>query len=173
MIIIDLRSVIKKRLKAEALSETEILSKVHVHEEIMKGSINILYTDGMEYKFNECVSSQQKVWVIYSIWTNVICGRRYIFSTFKHLLENMSLLLVLENLVAGNVEKVLLTFKELMTDQTIMDSSLLIYWNSGEKKLFLLFSRILACCIMLKKKKSARCTMFFVDYMSYITLRHM
>ena len=32
------------------LAEMEILSKVHVHEEVMKGSTNILHTDGTKYK---------------------------------------------------------------------------------------------------------------------------
>ena len=35
------------------LAEMEILSKVHVHEDVMKGSTNIHHIDGTKYKFNE------------------------------------------------------------------------------------------------------------------------
>ena len=35
------------------LAEMEILSKVHVHEGVMKGSTNILHTDGSKCEFNE------------------------------------------------------------------------------------------------------------------------
>ena len=50
---IDVERVPGKSLTAEMLGEMKILSKVHVHEEVMKGSTNILHTDSTKYKFNE------------------------------------------------------------------------------------------------------------------------
>ena len=42
---IDLERVTEKNLTAEVLPEMEIFSKVHVHQGIMKVSINILHTN--------------------------------------------------------------------------------------------------------------------------------
>ena len=50
---IDIDRVPWKSLAAEMLAEMEILSKVHVHEGVMKGSTNVLHTDGSKCKFNE------------------------------------------------------------------------------------------------------------------------
>ena len=50
---IDLGRVPGKHLTAEILAKMEILLKVHVHEEVMKGAENILHTDGTKCKFNQ------------------------------------------------------------------------------------------------------------------------
>ena len=53
MVNVGVDRVPGKSLTAEMLAEMEILSKVHAHEEVMKGSTNILHTHGTKYKFNE------------------------------------------------------------------------------------------------------------------------
>ena len=50
---IDVDRVPGKSLAAEMLAEMEILSKGHLHKEVMKGSTNILHIDWTKYKFNE------------------------------------------------------------------------------------------------------------------------
>ena len=108
------------------LAEMEILSKVHVHEEVMKGSTNILHTDGTKYKFNEIggfqVSTGSGSFTL-GIEPMQSGEAETYFSIFKYLLEDMSSLVVPEDQVDDNVKKILFIFKGLMTDRTIMNSS--------------------------------------------------
>ena len=94
---IDVESVPGKSLTAEMLAEMEILSKVHVHEEVMEGCTNVLHTDGTKGKFNEIGGFQ------------VSAG-------------SGSFTLCIEPMQSGESETYFSTFK-LMTDQTIMNSS--------------------------------------------------
>ena len=115
---IDVDRVPGKSLTAEMLAKMEILSKVHVHEEVMKGSTNILHTDGTKYKFNEIgrfqVSTGSGSFTL-GIEPMQSGEADTYFNTFKHLLEDMSSLVVPEDQVDDNVKKIF-TFKGLMTD---------------------------------------------------------
>ena len=92
------------------------------------------------------------------------------FNTFKHLTEHMPWLVVPAEQVDDTLIKALLTFKELMTDRTIIIIFLKINSNIRGKKLFVLLLRFSICCLMLKEKQSATSTMAFVDCISHITL---
>ena len=85
----------------------------------MKGSTNILHTDGTKYKFNEIggfqVSTRSGSFTL-GIEPMQSGEAETYFSTFKHLLEDMSSSVVPEDQVDDNVKKIL-------TDRTIMNSS--------------------------------------------------
>ena len=123
---IDLEMVPGKRLTAEMLAEMEILSKMHVHEEVMKGSTNILHTDGTKYKFNEIggfeISTGSGLFTL-GIEPMQSGEADTYFNTFKYLLDDVSSLVVPEDQVDDNVKKILFTFKGLMTDRTLRNSS--------------------------------------------------
>ena len=108
---IDIERVPGKSLSAEMLAEMEILSKVHVHEEVMKGSTNILHTDGTKYKFNEIGRFQVSTGSgSFTLGTEQVPSGETdtYFNTFKHSLEDMSSLVVPEDQVDDSIKKILI-----------------------------------------------------------------
>ena len=100
------------------------------------------------------------------------------FNTFKHLLEDMSSLVVYTwrpgSYVDGNVKNISFTFKGLTTDQTIMHSSSFKKFQHWREEIIpFVVENFSMVPNAMKKKKSATCTTFFVGCMSYITLVHM
>ena len=132
---INVDRVPQKSLAATMFAEMETLSKIHVQEELLKGQKNVLHTDGTKYNFEEVVGFQISTGS--GSFTLGIEPMRSgevdsYFETFKHMLEDISYLVVPEEQVDQDVREVLTSFKALMTDHTIMNSAFLkkfSYWT--------------------------------------------
>ena len=122
MIYVDLDKVPQKSLAAAMLVEIEALSKMQVFEETEKGDQNILHIDGTKYNFEEIGGFQVRTGS-YKLGLESMHSRetQTYFDTFKNILEDMASLVIPENCINNSIQKILFSFKELMTDLTIMN----------------------------------------------------
>ena len=126
MVNVDLDKVPQKSLAATMLVEIEALSKMQVFEEIEKGDQNILHIDGTKYNFEEIGGFQVSTGSgSYTLGLeNMRSGEAQTYlDTFKNILEDMASLVVPENCIDKSIQKILFSFKGLMTDRTIMNST--------------------------------------------------
>ena len=122
MIYVDLDKVPQKSLAAAMLVEIEALSKMQVFEETEKGDQNILHIDGTKYNFEEIGGFQVRTGS-HKLGLESMHSRetQTYFDTFKNILEDMASLVIPENCINKSIQKILFSFKELMTDLTIMN----------------------------------------------------
>ena len=122
MIYVDLDKVPQKSLAAAMLVEIEALSKMQVFEETEKGDQNILHIDGTKYNFEEIGGFQVRTGSD-KLGLESMHSRetQTYFDTFKNILEDMASLVIPENCINNSIQKILFSFKELMTDLTIMN----------------------------------------------------
>ena len=126
MVNVDLDKVPQKSLAATMLVEIEALSKMQVFEEIEKGDQNILHIDGTKYNFEEIGGFQVSTGS--GSYTLGLENMRSIeaqtcLDTFKNFLKDIVSLVVPENCIGKSIQKILFSFKGLMTDRTIMSST--------------------------------------------------
>ena len=125
MVNVDLDKVPQKSLAATMLVEIEALSKMQVFEEIEKGDQNILHIDGTKYNFEEIggfqVSTGSGPYTL--VLENMCSGEAQTYlDTFKNISEDMASLVVPENCIDKSIQKIIFSFKGLMTECTIMNS---------------------------------------------------
>ena len=95
-------------------AEMETLSKIHVWEELLEGQKNVLNTDGTKYNFEEEGGFQISTGSgsFTSGIEPVSSGEAdSYFEMFKHMLEDISSLVVPEEQVDQDVREVLTSFK--------------------------------------------------------------
>ena len=99
---------------------------MQVFEEIEEGDQNILHIDATKYNLEEIgdfqVSTGSGSYILGL--ENMRSGEaQTYFHTFKNILEDMASLVVPENCIDKSIQKILFSFKGLMTDRTIMNST--------------------------------------------------
>ncbi|XP_065673154.1 uncharacterized protein LOC136090437 [Hydra vulgaris] len=117
----------KKSLAAEFFSEMNLLSKAQVREAILNSTHNVLHTDGTKYNFREIGSFQ--VTTSSGSYTfgieDMFSGEaQSYFGELKNLLTDMSQIFSPEKKnYEDDLWKLIFSFKSLMTDRTIVNSS--------------------------------------------------
>ncbi|XP_065673357.1 uncharacterized protein LOC136090527 [Hydra vulgaris] len=117
----------KKSLAAEFFSEMNLLSKAQVREAILNSTHNFLHTDGTKYNFREIGSFQ--VTTSSGSYTfgieDMFSGEaQSYFGELKNLLTDMSQIFSPEKeKYEDDLRKLIFSFKSLMTDRTIVNSS--------------------------------------------------
>nr|XP_047132169.1 uncharacterized protein LOC124811083 isoform X1 [Hydra vulgaris] len=117
----------KKSLASEFFSEMNLLAKAQVREAMLNSTNNVLHTDGTKYNFREVGSFQ-----VTTSSGNYTFGIEDMFSgeaqsyfgELKNLLTDMSKVFSpdKEN-YENDLRKLIFSFKSLMTDRTIVNSS--------------------------------------------------
>ena len=126
MVDADLDKLSPKSLAATMLVEVETLAKMQGFEEIEKADQNILHTDGTKYNIEEIGGFQVSAGS--GSYTLGLENMRSIeaqtcLDTFKNFLKDIVSLVVPENCIGKSIQKILFSFKGLMTDRTIMSST--------------------------------------------------
>ena len=118
----------RKSLAATMFAEMETLSKIPVQKELLKGQKNVLHADSTMYNFEEVggfkISTGSGSFTL-GIGPMYSGEADSYFEMFKHMLEDLYSLAVPEEQVDQDAQKVLISFKALMTDHTIMNSAFL------------------------------------------------
>ena len=94
---IDVDKVPRKCLAAKFFVEIETLSKIHVLEEPLNGQKNVLHTDGTKYNFEEVGGFQISTGSgSFTLGIEPSGEADSYFETFKHMLEDITSLVVPE-----------------------------------------------------------------------------
>ncbi|XP_065647057.1 uncharacterized protein LOC136076955 [Hydra vulgaris] len=127
MVGISCGALPKKSLAAEFFSEMNLLSKAQVREAMLNSTNNVLHTDGTKYNFREVGSFQ--VTTLSGSYTfgieDMFSGEaQSYFGELKNLLTDMSQIFSPEKEnYEDDLKKLIFSFKSLMTDRTIVNSS--------------------------------------------------
>ena len=135
---VDIDKLPKKSLAATMLVEMETLAKLQVREVLLSNDNNVLHCDGTKYNFEEVGGFQ--VSTASGSYTlgieNMHSGEATTYmNTLQYILKDMAELVVPEEAVDEDVGKILLSFKSLMTDRTIMNSTFFEQFSHWRKEI--------------------------------------
>ena len=115
-----------KSTAATMMVEAQLISKMQVREAMLNSEDNVLHTDGTKYKFKEIGSYQVNTTSgAYTMGIEEMSSGEAAsyMGTFRNLLHEMSSLVVPDDAINADVQKILYKFKCLMTDRCTVNSS--------------------------------------------------